>query len=102
MIDQPDNALGLTGTYRVSPGVAWVVELDGIILINRGSSNTLRLGYPQAAVWDLANRGLPFERIVSLLSVISALSSEQAGRLVQESFQQWQEQGFFQEVMGNG
>ena len=75
--------------YRSMPRVAWAVNTDGIVLTNEATGAVCRLGYPEAAVWDLISRGYSYEVTVSLLCTIGSLTLDSAERLVLESLAAW-------------
>jgi hypothetical protein len=91
-----------TRQYECAPRTAWCVEGDGIVLVNRTSGAVRRLGYPQAAVWDLAARGQSFRRIASTLRAVASLGETDAVRLIHSCVRSWVEAGFLREAQGRG
>jgi len=75
-------------------GVRYVVESTGIRLINTKSAGTHWLGYPEAAVWDMAVQGLDFERIVAAMQSIAGLDAGQAEIAIVDLFESLQRCGF--------
>ena len=88
--------------YRSSPDTRWSVEKDGIVLWNLATGARLLLGYPQAAVWDLASRSDSEEHLARKIAAIAGLDSSAAQRLVRESLAQFAEAGFLTRDQGNG
>ena len=88
-MNSPDNTI----TYRCSQGVRWSVSTGGIALVN-AAGETAFLEYPQAAAWDFVSRGFSFEQAVRMLCTIASLNTEQAGRFLAASLEEWVEAGF--------
>jgi hypothetical protein len=80
--------------YRLAAGVRWAVDRAGVNVA--GAGGTFRLGYPEAAVWDLAGRGYRFARIVALTGAIGDLDPPQAEALVRSAFADWAEAGLLE------
>lgn len=75
--------------YRCAPGIGWVVQTTGLTLVRQGEGVVAELGYPEAAVWDLASRGYRFDRLVFVIRHVAGLDEEAARRLVLETLQGW-------------
>ena len=88
--------------YACKPEVAWVVEDDGILLVNRATGTTRFLGYPEAAVWDLLSRGRSFARAVSTLRATTERDAAEAERLVRDCIRQWVDAGILTEASDHG
>jgi hypothetical protein len=91
-----------SATFICPPGVSWVVESDGILLLNRGTGRILRLGYPEAAVWDLASRDGSIERIVPKLGRVASCGDREARRIVTGCMEAWIGGGWLVRKIGNG
>jgi hypothetical protein len=89
-------------TYRCSSETRWTVETDGIVLWDLATGARLLLGYPQAAVWDLASRCDSEERIIRKVGAIAGLEPGAAGRLVRDSLAEWAKAGFLVPEAGDG
>ncbi|MDP3000838.1 MAG: hypothetical protein Q8N47_25365 [Bryobacterales bacterium] len=72
------------------------------MLWNLATGARLPLGYPQAAVWDLASRCDSEERITRKIGAIAGLEPGAAGRLVRESLAEWARAGFLVPEAGDG
>jgi hypothetical protein len=83
-----------TQRYHCPEHVGWSVEIDTIRLINRRSGAVCRLGYPEAAVWDLLSRGYAHEDLVRLLGVIASVDLSEAEQLVLRTVKDLAEKGF--------
>jgi len=79
-------------TYcRVAQGVSWFVEEHGVLIIDELSRDSVRLSYPEAAVWDLLVRGSSTLRTASLLREGFALTESEARILVENCVRQWRD-----------
>lgn len=83
-----------TVTFKCAPHVKWSVEVWGVILLNEASGLVRSLEYPQAAIWDLINRGYSFEKTKRLVSAITSSGTEAAEELLLESLERWTAEGF--------
>lgn len=84
--------------FRCRPGVLFAVELDGVTIIEPGAGTSLRLGYPDAAVWDLLCRGYAFDTVAGMLGHIAAMRRDEAARAARETICQLLDQGFLEET----
>lgn len=75
--------------YQCASHTYWIVEQQGIVLINISENRYSRLYYPEAAIWDLLTRNLPYDRLLRMLMVISSLDNESAASLIEQSLKQW-------------
>ena len=80
--------------YLCAPHVMWAVETRGVILVDQNTESAQTLSYPQAAVWDLINRGYSFDQTVRMLCAIAATEAKEAERFLLESLDEWAEAGF--------
>lgn len=69
--------------YRLADHISWVVEQQGILLIDRRTNRHTWLSYPEAAIWDLVARKIPEKRLLRMLAVISATNEREAAKLLQ-------------------
>ncbi len=80
------------------PGIRWTVDQSGIVLINENSGESCFAGYPEAALWDLMQRGYSFAKIVELFSSIIMENEAIAEEIAAVTFRRWIEQGFLSGV----
>lgn len=92
------NSAAPDRTYRCPTHVGWVVEDQGVTLVNRGTGATLLLKPPDAATWDLMSRGQSYAGLVSLLCSIVTLTPECAAQRVRACVASWVSAGFLEEV----
>jgi len=88
-------------TYRPAPGVRWVVEDDGLLL-DDATGRIEKVGYPDAAIWDLMVRGTRHGKLVELMTHVAGLDAAAASRLVTERLERWAERGVLQRPRGEG
>jgi hypothetical protein len=81
-------------SFGPAPGIRYAVESASIKLIAIESGTTHSLGYPEAAVWDMAARGYDAARIVDYLTDIACVTPAQAERIVADLFARLHELGF--------
>jgi hypothetical protein len=82
----------LPAAFQPSPKIRSVVEPAGVRLIH-GQSETV-LGYPEAAIWDMAVRGYQLARIVDTLHHIIEVTPAQAEQIALDTLQMLSERGF--------
>ncbi len=70
------------------------MEPGGVLLTHAGRGAVLRLGYPEAAVWDWMSRGEPWEGLIRKTRAVAKLEEAAAERLVREVVRAWIEAGF--------
>jgi hypothetical protein len=80
--------------YHCSSHVSWTVEINGIILINQKIGKSHFLDYPKAAVWALMSRGYAFSKIVRMLSLITAIDTVTAHKLLLATVTELAQLGF--------
>jgi hypothetical protein len=79
-------------TVKITPGVEWSVERYELLLRKPGGEFD-RIGYPQAAIWDLLSRNYDWNETVKMMVHIAGLNAESAEALVAESIQTWKAKG---------
>ncbi|MCB9295284.1 MAG: hypothetical protein H6559_19505 [Lewinellaceae bacterium] len=85
-------------SYSCHPKVRWVVEIDGVLLIHHELEKKKKLGYPEAAVWDLATQGFAYARMVDLITRIASVGFREAENIVNGCLESLAEQGFLQKT----
>jgi hypothetical protein len=81
---------------RLQPArhVCWAVELDGVVVLNERNGRSLKLAYPQAAIWDFVTRGDSRKEIVCKIAAVASLAPEEAERLVVQTEAELRQSGF--------
>lgn len=79
---------------NAAPGVRWVVEATSLAVYNPSGSVT-RLGYPEAAVWDMLTHGETPTRAAGRLVYVAALSPIDAEAVVGRAVDAWVRAGLF-------
>ncbi|WP_310600609.1 hypothetical protein [Desulfobulbus sp.] len=82
------------------PGAAhifWLVERQGIVLLDPRRNRQLHLAYPEAAVWDLLIRRWPAATMRAMLAVIAGIGEDEAGRLIAACLDRWRTEGWLKE-----
>jgi hypothetical protein len=82
--------------WRCAGQVSWVVEPQGVVLINALQARRRCLAYPEAAVWDLLTRAYSEEKICSMLELIVGISPQEAAKLVGSCLDAWAEEGWLE------
>jgi hypothetical protein len=82
-----------TAVLHAAPGVRWVVETDGIVLIGP-DSRSLRLTGAAAALWALVVSGRQRGKIPEMMAAISGDDTETTAAKIQRLFALWEEQGY--------
>jgi hypothetical protein len=79
--------------YRCAPAIAWVKDVRQTILVAAETGESWTLCGVEAAIWDLLTLNYPAEQITRLLSVLLALSPEQAAATLAGAIRTWAEAG---------
>lgn len=79
--------------WRHAPHMAWVVEVDGVVLMDNLTGALHRLGYPDAAVWDLVGREPTVSGLAIKIGPIAALDPKAAEFYVVRKLEEWAEAG---------
>ena len=72
---------------------SWVVQPNGVLLVNDRLRTTLMVHYPEAAVWDLLTRN-PVDAVVRKMGYIAGLDRAAAEDLVRSAIDRWLDLGF--------
>jgi hypothetical protein len=78
------------------PRVGWIVQNQGVTLMDADGACLESIPYPQAAVWDSLVKGYSLERCVSLFAVVAGVDSGRAGTSVAECLSSWTEQRYIE------
>jgi len=81
-------------TFRCNPHIKSAVELNGVVILNLDSGDSIFIGYPQAAVWDLVSRDFSFKQILKMISAITGQNEVEVERLIIECLNDWAENGY--------
>jgi hypothetical protein len=79
--------------FRPEPAISWVVEQEGICLLQKSTADAFFLSYPKAAVWDLLFQGYTLEHTIQLIGKMFNLDNEDATEQVQNWILDWKESG---------
>ncbi len=63
---------------RCAPDISWQAESDGIRLLAADRARTLKLGYPEAALWEMSTRGVAGQRAITMMRHIGGFPDEAA------------------------
>jgi hypothetical protein len=83
-------------SYTCTREIQWAVETDGIMLIQPSLNRAIKLGYPEAALWDLLSRCLPQERIIVMIATISGKDRYESEEWVSGTCNTWLKTGLIQ------
>jgi hypothetical protein len=76
---------------RCAPDVSWRAESDGIRVLAPDRALTLKLGYPEAALWDMITRGVAGQRAITMMLHIGGFGDEAAAAaFITSKVQEWQ------------
>lgn len=79
-----------TAILHCRQDICWTVENDGLLLIDRAAGTVMRMGYPDAALWDLMSREIPLLKIIAMMSVITGKSAQDTEIWVAEANARWE------------
>ncbi|MFP4475867.1 MAG: hypothetical protein ACLFOY_09915 [Desulfatibacillaceae bacterium] len=83
-----------------APGVRWVVDVGGVLVLREEDGETMMLAYPRALVWDLAVRNRPWDEAVRLLVTVSDVPALDSTEYVDEWIAEWRGGGWLVEAHG--
>ena len=79
------------GNLRCAPDVGWIAEPDCIRVVSAARGLTIRLAYPEAALWDFLVRGFSPARATGMIRHVGGFADDEtAARFVVESIGEWQ------------
>ena len=78
---------------RPAPRVTWVVEDSGLVLFD-GDERRSALDTPEAALWDLLCRGVPWARLLRILAAAERISESGAELLASAAIAAWSREGW--------
>jgi hypothetical protein len=78
----------------VLPEIAWVVENQGILVINTDTSIVKLLDYPDAAVWSVILRYGFRPKAVEILSAIIDSTAKNTREKIENTLINWEKEGF--------
>ena len=78
------------------PRVGWVVQNEGIGLIDVDGADLGSIPYPYAAVWDFLVKGYSVERCVSLFAVMAGVDLEKARTSVGLCLSSWEKRRYIE------
>lgn len=76
-------------TYRVAPGLSWVVENGGVQIVDEVARQSERVGYPEAVVWELLVRGHNERQAGDRLRWILGVGADEAHAMVRRCRDGW-------------
>ena len=82
--------------YRPAAGVSWVVQDEGVRLIDELSRQVETLAHPAAAAWELLARGHDAARAAEMFGWIAGLPAGQAAAEVRRYIRQWTDAGWLE------
>jgi hypothetical protein len=80
--------------YRTSPGITWVVQDRGVLVIDELARSSKTLSYPEAAVWELLFRDHCLSTAVAMLGWILGIAEEEAQEHTRRCIHEWLETGW--------
>jgi len=93
---------GTRGAVHFAPDIGWIVEEGSVRIFHAGKGELLKLGYPEAAVWDLISRYSREEEIVPKLAAIGDLSAPAARIFLRSCLRRWIQAGILLKTGGHG
>ena len=80
----------------VRPRVGWIVQNEGIGLIDADGATLGLISYPYAAVWDFLVKGYSMERCVSLFAAMAGVDLERAETTIGQCLSRWEEERYLE------
>jgi len=83
--------------YRAAPGIRWLVEEHGVLVIDELARRSEVLSYPEAAAWELLQRGHSLPETVRMFRHIAGVTDQQAQTSVEQCIDRWRQAGWLTE-----
>jgi hypothetical protein len=77
--------------YRPTKGVKWIVELDGILIVNPKAKTSLKLNQTESSLWQLTTAQTPQNQLSRFLTALKGITLTEAEKFIQEVFDRWRE-----------
>ncbi len=74
--------------------IRWAVEIEGVVVLNDENGQSIKLAYPQAAIWDFITRGDSMAQMVLKIAAVASLTPEAAERLVAQTEAELRQGGY--------
>ena len=88
----PDNKQ--RESYRLSPGITWIVQKSGVLVIDERSRDSEKLNYPDAIVWELLCRGHSPAKAANMLGFILGVTAQKAQEHIELCIREWLDAGW--------
>lgn len=80
--------------YTTGPGIGWVVEENGLLVLDAVNRRELFLPYPEAALWDLLSRHQSLEVVMPVLLAIFKTNSTAYEQWALKEIALWETNGW--------
>jgi len=87
---------------ELAPRIGWIVEEGTVRVFEAEKGELLKLGYPEAAVWDLISRYSLEADIVPKLAVIGGLNRAATRALLHSCLRGWLRSGILVQAGSRG
>jgi hypothetical protein len=88
--------------FRPAESIQWAVEIDGVVLIDSRSGRTVKLAYPQAALWDFMVRGDSLDQMTRKMALVASIDSDRSEIWVEQTIAELVRDGFIEKTDAHG
>jgi hypothetical protein len=81
-------------TYRAGPGISWVVQAEGVSVLDEIARTAIQLDDAEAVVWELLLRGHDCGRAGAMLQAITGRPADDAVAVMQHCLRKWRAAGW--------
>lgn len=79
--------------YCCSPSVVWVKDAEQTLVVDRENQQSWAFHGAEAVMWDLLTVGYSYQKLVTMLSLLLSLPTEEAGRTLADALEKWRDAG---------
>jgi hypothetical protein len=73
--------------------VRWVVESDGILVVDGRASRSLKLGQRESALWQMVLAGISFPELCNFFKLLDCRFRPQAVKFIESNLKKWKSAG---------
>jgi len=77
--------------YKPTAGMKWVVEEDGILIVNPKAKTSLKLNQTESSLWQLITAQTPQNQLSRFLTALKGITLTEAEKFIQEVLEHWKE-----------
>lgn len=80
--------------YHCPKHISWIVEKNGVLLLDTANHRSKKLSSAEAALWDLLTRKRTKERLLAMIAAITQKTPDDAESYLDECLDSWLQDGW--------